>query len=326
MERLRASGAVIHRLEARGNHDPRLAAQLWRIAGRTRPDLMQVWLMQMDVLGAVVGTVKRIPWILSERSCEMAYGPSIKTWLRARVASTASAIVSNSTAGDRYWATRLRRSVPSYVIPNAVPLEEVAGVPQADPMTIGLDADARMVLFVGRFSEEKNVGILLKALRSVLITPGVVAVLAGDGPLVEIVRRLNAEYGLADRVRLPGYVENVWGFMKRASLFVSPAAFEGHPNAVIEAMACGCPIVASDIPAHRAFLGEDAAVLVPPDDPARLAKAILDVLANPAAAKERARRAEATVRQWSVERVAREYDRVYCEILGRTGKSTRGAA
>ena len=78
-----------------------------------------------------------------------------------------------------------------------------------------------------------------------------------------------AGLGLADRVRLVGFVPDAWAWMKRASVLVSPSLFEGHPNVVLEAAACGCPLVVSDIPAHREFLDGENAVLVDTGDPDR---------------------------------------------------------
>ena len=58
-------------------------------------------------------------------------------------------------------------------------------------------------------------------------------------------------------------MDTVWPLLKMSNVFVSTSSFEGQPNAVLEAMACGCPLVVSDIPAHREFLGADTAAIVP---------------------------------------------------------------
>jgi glycosyltransferase involved in cell wall biosynthesis len=170
----------------------------------------------------------------------------------------------------------------------------------------------------------KNLEVLVSALRRVLSDPRTVAALCGEGPLRSTLERSLAEYGIADRVRLPGYVSNVWGWLKRADVFVSVSRFEGQPNAVLEAMSCGCPVVVSDIPAHREFLDEESAVLVNVDAPAALAEAITGVLSENEAATRRAARARATVAQWSINAIGRRHAAVYEEVLvDHRGRSRR---
>jgi len=97
--------------------------------------------------------------------------------------------------------------------------------------------------------------------------------------------------------------------MKRAGVFASLSRFEGSPNAVMEAMVCGCPLVLSDIAAHRELAGDGGAWFVPPDDAAAAAAAIREALASPPAADTRARAA-----QWSVGSMARRYEEIYLAL------------
>jgi glycosyltransferase involved in cell wall biosynthesis len=315
LERLRASGATLHVLQAHGNYDPRILVQLLRTVGQVQPDLIQVWVLQMEVLGAVAARLKRVPWILGERCAEDAYPPTVKHRLRTWLATGAAAVISNSAGGDRYWRERLDRRVPRYIIPNALPLIDIDDAAAAGPETTGVAENAKIVLFAGRLIAQKDPETLVQALVPVLARPDVVAVIAGEGPLRERVSTLVNNLRLEDRVLLPGFIGDIWAWMKRADVFVSPTLFEGHPNAVLEAMACGCPLVVSDIPPHREFLDEESARLVPPGDSTRLGEAILEVLTNPDAATRRADRASRIVRKWSLEAIARQYDQAYRELL-----------
>ena len=317
LSRLEASGAVIHRLRALTSYDPRLPWQLARLIRRVRPDVVQVWFVQMEVSAGAVSTLLGVPWILSERSSMMAYPRTWKNTLRLAIAKYAAAIVSNSQGGDAYWQDRGAPGVLHFVIPNALPLDEIDQARPGVPAGLAVRPDVAVAISIGRFDREKNLDAVFAAFREVVARPNTVAILCGNGPLrPELCRRI-ADAGLADRILAPGYVAGIWPLLKRAHVVVAASAFEGRPNAVLEAMAAGRPLVVSDIPAHREILGEASALWVDPDDPAAIAAAVIDVLSDTAAANRRAAAARATATQWSLAAAAAEYDSVYRRVVSR---------
>lgn len=324
-ERLRRSGATIHRLEARNNHDPRLLRQLLRVIHRIQPDLLQLWLLQMEILGSLAAGITGLPWILSERCSEEAYPRTLKYRLRMVAGRRAAAVVSNSTGGDLYWRPRLPARVPRYIIPNALPIEEIERAAATPAAELGVPADSRLVLFAGRLAPQKDPETLLRALVPILSLAPICAVLAGEGPLRERLVTLARELAIDQHVHVRGFIPSVWSVMKSASVFVSPSLYDGHPNTVLEAMACGLPLVVSDIPPHRAFLDEQKAVFFPPGSRDRLTEGILRVLADPEGATARSRRAAATARQLSTDRMAQAYARAYLEILEGRHESGQGS-
>jgi len=315
LERLEATGATVHRVRALGNHDPQIFARLLAKMKAVHADLVHCWLLQMEVFGGLAATLAHTPWVLSERSSEAAYPPTWKNRLRIKVATFASAIVSNSEAGERYWEARVDGRIRRYVIPNALPLDEIDAAPAATEDETGLKADAPLVLSAGRIDEGKNLETQVRALGLISADRPVHAICCGDGPLRGSIERLVVEQGLVGRVHLPGYVPHLWSLMKRAAVLVSSSRFEGRPNVVLEAMACGCPLVVSDIPAHREFLDERSAILVDGDNPRRIADAIVAVLDDPAAAAKRAQVARAQIQELSTEAIARKYIDVYRQVL-----------
>lgn len=314
-ERLQASSAAIHRLSGWGNHDPRLLGQLIWLMRRVKPDLVQTWLNQMDVLGGLAAHLVGLPWVLSERSSAQAYPPTLKNRLRATVGRWAQAVVANSAGGDAYWSTRLGPSVRRYVIPNIVPLAEIAQTRPLALEAISLEAGRKMVLYVGRLSPEKNLENLAQALRLAAAQIPLTAYLCGDGTHQDWMEGLLQAQGLSGLVRSMGYQANIWPWLKRADVFISVSTFEGQPNAVLEAMACGCPLVLSDIPAHREIAGEQSAWLVNPASPAEIARGLVCCLSEPAEAQGRAKIAQAGILPLSAAAIAEQYEQVYQDVV-----------
>jgi glycosyltransferase involved in cell wall biosynthesis len=311
--RLEETGAVIHRIHAFGNHDPFILWRLLQLLRSVQPDVVQCWLLQMEVFGGMAASLSGTPWVFSERAAPEAYPSGFKNWLRDTVASRAAAIVSNSFIGDEYWRTRAADGIKRVVIPNGLPLAEIAAAP-----IVAVDAVERpafdLLLAAGRFEPEKNLETLIRAIHLLPHTRQLLAILCGDGSLRTAMEEMIARETLSHRVRLSPYASDLWGLMKRADLLVAPSLFEGSPNVVLEAMACGCPLIVSDIPAHREILDDQSAVFVNPASPAQLASAIEETLSDPGGRARRARAAHERVQQHSVAVVAQRYSEVYSEV------------
>jgi glycosyltransferase involved in cell wall biosynthesis len=116
---------------------------------------------------------------------------------------------------------------------------------------------------------------------------------------------LAASLGIADSVDLPGFVANPFAYMARAGVFVLSSAFEGLPGALIQAMACGCPVVSTDCPSGPAEIldGGRFGAMVPVGDDRAMAAAIAATLDRPTVAATLQARAE----MFSVERAVDHY-------------------
>ena len=125
---------------------------------------------------------------------------------------------------------------------------------------LGLEQSARVIGCVARFDEVKRLDLVLRAAAS--ITPPAVVALVGGGPEEARLRAVAAEVGLGPRARFAGEVAEAARLFGAFDVFAAPSRKEGLPLAVVEAMALGVPVVASDIPAHREVLGPGSAGLV----------------------------------------------------------------
>jgi glycosyltransferase involved in cell wall biosynthesis len=273
----------------------------------------------MELLGGLAATMAGVPWLFAERSSVGAYPPTVKNYLRVQAARFASAIVSNSTGGDLYWRDR-QPHTKRYVIGNALPLDEIRAAVVAGRHEFHAAHDEVCVLFAGRLDSGKNAALLIAALGQVRSARPVRVLLCGEGPLRSDLESQVRERGLDAQVRFAGYVQNLWGLLKRADVLVSPSRFEGNPNVVLEAMACGCPLVISDIPAHREILDDESALFAGADDASALALRIEDVINRPDAAAQRARAAQARADQCGLPQIASQYLNVYREVVAHRGR------
>lgn len=139
------------------------------------------------------------------------------------------------------------------------------------------------IVTVGRLEAQKDHETLLRAFERVHAErPNARLVLVGTGSRLSELRALSADLGLEDVVSIPGYVENVYPYIRLASAFALSSRHEGLPTVLIEALACGCPIVSTDCPSGpREILdGGVYGRLVPVGDPDALAEGLLTTLAS----------------------------------------------
>jgi glycosyltransferase involved in cell wall biosynthesis len=310
LARMEAAGVRWHRLGGLGHRDPFIFYRLLRLLRRLRPDVVQTILTPMDIVGGAAALLTGTRWVLRESSSAPLYAKGWRHRLRLSLARMADAVVSNSAGGDAYWRSAAS-APPLHVIPNAIPFEELAAA-RARPG--GFGAGVKVVLYAGRMDAGKNVEGVIGALARVAAEVPFVALMCGDGPARPRLERMARELGIADRVLFKGYVDDLWDLMRGADAFVSLSRFEGCPNVVLEAMACGCPLVVSDIPAHRELLDERSARFAEPDDAAKAAAEIRATLLFGGEARARAARARAQRRP--VETTARLYERLYHGLLG----------
>lgn len=240
--------------------------------------------------------------------------------IAAHLCRRGPALVATSHGGDVFalrssWFARLRRSVARQaravsVVSTALRDRLVAEGVNAESLMVqpmGVDLCGRFVLapevrrtpyellFVGRLVEKKGLQQLLAALPQVLRRyPKVKLKVIGFGPWLMRLRRQAAVLGIESYVEFlgPRNQSDLPLVYRRASLLVAPFVRarsgdrDGMPVTVIEALGCGCPVVAGDLPALREIFGDQAnRFLVDPLDTDALARAILSVLDDPSAAE-----------------------------------------
>lgn len=230
--------------------------------------------------------------VISERihlSSHLRYGSKRKKWrwrfilpLLRHTYATADGVVavSRSVADDLCSLTGLppRLVTPLYnpVVDSELiakaksPVDHPWFVPGAPPVIIA----------AGRLAEQKDIPTLLQAFAQVRAQRQARLLLLGEGEMRRKLEALARELGVDQDVSLPGFTSNPFAFMARAAVFVLSSAYEGLPGVLIQALACGCPVVSTNCPGGAAEILENGQYgrLVPVGDPAAMAQAILSTL------------------------------------------------
>ncbi|MFW6271975.1 MAG: glycosyltransferase, partial [Desulfosalsimonas sp.] len=133
-----------------------------------------------------------------------------------------------------------------------------------------------VILGCGRLCAQKNFSLLICAFEKLRKKHDARLVILGEGPQREKLERLVQEMGMQNDILLPGFVNNPYAYMARASLFVLSSDWEGLPGVLIQAMACGAPVVSTDCPSGPAEILENGkwGRLVPPGNVNALTEAI----------------------------------------------------
>lgn len=180
------------------------------------------------------------------------------------------------------WRSQLAGRVRCLAIHNPVVDDSFAARAAAEaPHPWFADGPAPLVA-VGRLSAEKDQATLLEAMATTELRERRLVII-GDGPERAALEAQVQRLGLAERVAFTGFLDDPLPALARAALLVNPSRYEGFGNVLVEALACGTPVVATDCPfgPREILAGGRHGVLVPTADAATLARGISTALATP---------------------------------------------
>jgi glycosyltransferase involved in cell wall biosynthesis len=172
------------------------------------------------------------------------------------------------------------------------------------------------IVAAGRLVHQKGFDLLIRAFAARLAERQLSLVIVGEGPERSALEALARAHGVEHRVHLPGFVENPWSYFARAAAFVCSSRWEGFGNVIIEAMACGVPVVATDCdfgPREIVRHG-DSGLLVGAATVEALGDAIVSVLDDRQLASRLAEGAGRRARDFDVAHMARAYEQMFREL------------
>lgn len=268
------------------------------------------------VLMATSGTGTRV--IVSER-VDPRHSPLPKGWtfLRRYIYREAFAVVVQ-TEQVAQWAEAFLPPEKVYTVPNPVVVPEAAeaGAETHPVVENNLPiwvSDSRWVIAMGRLYSQKGFDLLLRAFARVAEEiPDVNMAILGEGPERPALHALIEELDLRGRVVLSGRINNAWPLLELADCFVVSSRYEGFPNALLEAMAVGAPVVSFNCPSGPSDIIRDGVdgLLVPAEDVGALAAAILQVLQDKELARRLGEAAGESVKRFSIASVTNQWERV----------------
>jgi glycosyltransferase involved in cell wall biosynthesis len=281
--------------------------RLRQFLSRHRPDVVHAHGLRAGALAALALTLAlrparaALPLVVTVHNAPPAGGVNGTIYQSLQFLAARSAAVVLCVSGDledrmrRAGARDVRRAlVPPYSPATPAPAEGGLATPDAIAQELRTQ-DRPLILAAGRLAPQKGFDTLIEAARTWQdLTPAPLLAIAGSGPLHDQLAAAAAPLG--GNASLLGQRADVPALLAAATVFVLPSRWEGQPLILQEALRAGRPIVATRAGGTPDLTGEDAALLVPPDDPAGLAEAVRRVLTDQAlatrladAARDRAR-------------------------------------
>jgi glycosyltransferase involved in cell wall biosynthesis len=197
-------------------------------------------------------------------------------------------------------------------IHNAV---DVAAVQARATETMSDLPNRPFIVAAGRLVHQKGFDLLIRAFAEKLATREIALIILGEGPERAALQQLTERLGLEERVQLMGFRANPWSYFARAAAFVCSSRWEGFGNVIIEAMACGTPIIATDCdfgPREIVRHG-DSGLLVPAGDVEALGDAMRSVVDDRSLAARLADGARRRADDFDVAHMVHAYQRLFRE-------------
>jgi len=287
-------GAKIFNLDIKPGmgYNYRQLMELSRFFKQYRPDIVQTHLLNANLYGSIAANMARVPAVITTEMLPIDTAPTaIKRFRDGLIKSAVSFMINRS---DKFMVTsefikkqwtgnkikdRLEIIYPPF---NLEKYDRAVRTPRNQ-----IDSIGKRVGFVGRLSEEKAVDTLIKAMVMVLskITD-VRCMIVGTGPRENQLRSYCETLNISRSVEFTGYQENSFEALREMDVFVLPSRTEGCPIAILEAMAMGLPVVATDVGGNPELVVHNhTGILIPQGDENKLSDAICELINN----RERAR-------------------------------------
>lgn len=313
--------------------DPLALVRLTRLVRRLKPDLVHTWIFAANAYGRVAARLAGVACVVAGERCVDLWKGGLELTIDRWLARRTACIVANSGAIRDFYVARGLPEEKFEVIPNGIAWRVAGPAPREQVLAeLGLPRTARLIALVGRLWPQKRVQDAIWAMDLLRIYPYDLHLLVvGDGPQRRQLERLSVQVDRKNHIHFLGQRADVPRWLPHCEMLWSPSAFEGQSNAILEAMAAGLPVVATDIPGTRDLVvhGQTGFLIPTPPRAAQMAS-INDVVVRGLCRYTRqllekrdlARQLGAAGRQralseFSVERMVERYAALYRRLLDR---------
>ncbi|WP_017740701.1 glycosyltransferase family 4 protein [Scytonema hofmannii] len=288
-----------------------------------QPDLVISFLNRPNILTLLALIKSEYPVIVSEQNNpHMSSSGSWWDKLRRITYPTSAKIVSTSKGVDNCfdWLPKTKRAV----IYN--PLAHVQGEASKTNLPKDADPEKKWVIAMGRLTYQKGFDILLSAFQKIARQHlDWQLIILGEGENRSDLEKLRETLGLTHQVFLPGLLSNPFPVLRQSKLFVLSSRFEGFGNVLIEAMACGLPVISTDCPSGpREIIREGVdGILVPNEDVSSLATAMDRLMSNEQDRKRLAAEAPSGAERFKLEKIIGMWEDLFDEVLNNKANNNR---
>jgi glycosyltransferase involved in cell wall biosynthesis len=272
----------------------RTVLPLARYFRKERPDALLTTLVEANITAVVARSLARVPVRLVVREAntpahDLLGNPSWKKRFTGRLLChfyrRADAVIANSAGVYRDLVERMRLPASKvHLIRNPVSLRTIyAKMEEPVDHPWFRSGAPPVILSVGRLEHAKDYPTLLRAFAHVRHEIEAHLLILGEGSQRKALQYLAEQLGISSSVQMPGFEPNPFRYMRRARLYVMSSRYEGFPNALVQALACGCPVISTDCESGPRDILNNGQYgwLVPVGDATQLAHTILTALNQP---------------------------------------------
>ncbi|MGB1925545.1 MAG: glycosyltransferase family 4 protein [Rubripirellula sp.] len=314
-DRLRDVGIPVTVIGKRFKLDIRALFRLRRELIRFQPDVAHTWLFAANSFGRVAASMAGVKRIIASERCVDPWKTPLHFWIDRKLSRYSECITTNSEGVKQFYESRGIDPSQFELIPNGIEPRNCLSILREDAFRrLQVDAKKKLVIAVGRLWPQKRYRDLIWAAELLAtLREDLTLVIIGDGPQRAELMRYRDSVTTLERVRFAGNRDDVLSLLPHADQFWIGSEYEGQSNSLIEAMQCGLPVVASDIPGNRDLISDRVTGrLFTVGDMAGLARCSQWCFENQDAAMEMGNAARKRIEtEFTVEKMVRRHSDLY---------------